>query len=130
MGMVCYGQKADLKVVVTNINEVKGNIRIGLFDNALDFKSKKNPVAGAEVTIKDSIVSYVFTNLAYKRIAIAVFHDNNSNGELDTKKLGIPLEGVGFSSKVASKLHQPVFPESSFQLKNDTTVFVRMYYSK
>ena len=126
----CVSQTANLKVVVTNLNETKGNIRIGVFDNALDFKSKKNPVAAAEVPAKDSTVSYVFKNLACERIAVALFHDRNKNGELDTKKLGIPLEGVGFSSKVASKLHQPVFPEASFLLKSDTTIFINLYYTK
>jgi len=126
----CFGQTANLKVVVTHINEKKGKIRIGVFDNALDFKAKKDPLAAAEVPAKDSTVSYVFKNLACERIAIAIFHDRNSNGELDTKKLGIPLEGVGFSSKVASKLHQPIFPEASFLLKSDTTIFINLYYTK
>jgi len=124
------GQTADLKVVVTHINETKGNIRIGVFDNTLDFKSKKNPIASAEISAKDSTVYYVFSNLTCERIAVAIFHDRNKNGELDTKKLGIPIEGVGFSSKVASKLHQPVFPEASFLLKNDTTIFINLYYTK
>jgi uncharacterized protein (DUF2141 family) len=125
-----HSQTADLKVVVNHINEKKGKIRIGIFDDAIDFKSKKNPVAAAEISAKDSTVSYIFKNLTCERIAIAIFHDQNSNGELDTKKLGIPLEGVGFSSKVASKLHQPVFPEASFLLKSDTTIFINLYYTK
>jgi uncharacterized protein (DUF2141 family) len=123
-------QTADLKVVVTHINEKKGNIRIGVFDNALDFKAKKNPIFVATIFVKDSTSSYIFPNLTCERIAVAVYHDSNGNGELDTKKLGIPLEGVGFSSKVASKLHQPIFPEASFLLKNDTTIFINLYYLK
>lgn len=124
------GQTANLKVVVNHINESKGKIRIGIFDNALDFKSKIKPVASAEIPVQDSIVRYTFSKLKCERIAIAVFHDSNGNGQLDTKKLGIPLEGVGFSSKVAGKLHQPVFPEASFMFKNDTTIIIELYYTK
>jgi uncharacterized protein (DUF2141 family) len=130
IGGKCFSQTADLKVVVNHINEKKGKIRIGIFDDAIDFKSKKNPVAATEISAKDSTVYYVFSSLTCERIAVAIFHDRNSNGELDTKKLGIPLEGVGFSSKVASKLHQPIFPEASFLLKSDTTIFINLYYTK
>jgi uncharacterized protein (DUF2141 family) len=122
-------QTADLKVVVAQIKEPEGNIRIGIFDNAIDFKNKENPVAAKEVAINGKEISCVFLNLKIKRYAIAVFHDQNSDAVLNTKKLGIPLEGVGFSSKTASKLHQPIFPEASFVLKNDTTVLINLYYT-
>jgi len=124
-----FGQTANLTVVVSNIYEPKGSIMIGVFDNALDFKSKKEPYASADVVAKDTTVSYTFKQLELQRYAIAVFHDENNDGELNTKRLGIPTEGVGFSSKVASKLHQPVFPEASFLLKSDTTIYIRMYYT-
>ena len=129
-GKITVGQTADLKVTVSGIKELKGKIMIGVFDNAFDFKSKKNPVASKAIPAKDSTVSYTFSDLAHDRYAIAVFHDENNDSELNTKKLGIPLEGVGFSSKVASKLHQPIFPEASFLLKSDTTIVVNLYYTK
>lgn len=124
------GQTAELKVVISNIDEKEGKIRIGVFDNALDFKAKKKPIAAAEIEAKDSTAIYVFSNLTSEKIAVALFHDQNGNGELDKKKLGIPVEGVGFSSKVASKLRQPDFAEASFLLKNDTTIFIKLYYLK
>ena len=128
-GGKCFGQTAKLKVVVSNISEKKGSVMIGVFDNALDFKSKKNPYASAKAKANDSTISYTFPELIMQRYAIAVYHDENNDGELNIKKLGIPTEGVGFSSKVASKLHQPIFPEASFMLKSDTTIYIRMYYT-
>lgn len=122
-------QTADLKVVITDIKEIKGNIFIGVFDNAIDFKNKEKPVAASKVNVTDTKITYVFRGLDCRRYAIAVFHDQNSNGILDKKKLGIPTEGVGFSSKVASKLHQPIYPEASFVLQNDTTVCIKIYYT-
>lgn len=123
------GQTATLKVVVNEIKKPEGKIRIGIFDNAIDFKNKENPTAASEVQADATKIMCVFSDLPCRRYAIAAFHDQNSDGVLNTKKLGIPLEGVGFSSKVASKIHQPIFPEASFVLKNDTTITIKIYYT-
>jgi len=52
--------------------------------------------------------------------ALAVVHDENMNGKLDTNWLGIPTEGYGFSNDVKALLGPPSFSAASFQYKGGT----------
>src|SRR5581483_9984203 len=47
--------------------------------------------------------------------AMAVIHDENMNGKLDTNWLGIPTEGYGFSNDAKALLGAPSFSAASFQ---------------
>jgi uncharacterized protein (DUF2141 family) len=46
--------------------------------------------------------------------AIAVIHDENRNGELDTNMFGIPKEGYGFSSGAKVTMSAPSFSDAVF----------------
>ena len=43
-----------------------------------------------------------------------MFHDENSNGKLDTKFMGIPREGVGASNGAKGHLGPPKFEAAAF----------------
>jgi uncharacterized protein (DUF2141 family) len=47
--------------------------------------------------------------------AMAVIHDENMNGKLDTNRLGIPREGYGFSNDAKGWLGPPSFSAASFR---------------
>ena len=47
--------------------------------------------------------------------ALAIIHDENMNGKLDTNWLGIPTEGYGFSNDVKALLGVPSLSAASFQ---------------
>lgn len=46
--------------------------------------------------------------------AIAVIHDENMNGKLDSSWLGIPKEGYGFSNNAKGVVGAPLFSAASF----------------
>jgi uncharacterized protein (DUF2141 family) len=46
--------------------------------------------------------------------AMAVIHDENMNGKLDTNWIGIPTEGYGFSNDAKAMLGAPSFSAASF----------------
>ena len=46
--------------------------------------------------------------------AIAVIHDEDMNGKLETNLLGIPTEGYGFSNDAKSLVGVPSFSDASF----------------
>jgi uncharacterized protein (DUF2141 family) len=46
--------------------------------------------------------------------AIAVIHDENTNGRLDTNVFGVPTEGYGFSKDAKGLIGVPSFPAASF----------------
>jgi uncharacterized protein (DUF2141 family) len=55
-----------------------------------------------------------FEDIPPGRYALAVIHDENMNGKLDTKGLGIPTEGYGFSNDVKGLFGAPAFSAASF----------------
>ena len=46
--------------------------------------------------------------------AMAVVHDENMNGKLDTNWLGLPTEGYGFSNNAKAVFSAPSFSDASF----------------
>jgi len=122
-----YGQTAEIQVEIQNIEGQDGRLVIGLFDNASDFKEKAHPFRASKLEISDSTVTHTFSNITVGNYAIAVFHDTNGDGKVNTKSMKIPTEGVGVSGKMP-KLRVPKFEETAFKLKNDTVIIIRMVY--
>ena len=125
-----HSQSANLSVVISNIRLSGGNIKIGVFNSVDSFKNKSNPVTGVKLIFDDSESRYTFKNLFIDTLAIAVYHDENADDSLNTKKLGIPIEGVGFSGIQHSRLSKPKFEEASFIFRNDTTITIQLVYPK
>ena|GEM_PF-883542 len=60
--------------------------------------------------------------------AVRLFHDENSNGKLDTNLFGIPTEGYGFSNNPRSRFGEPDFEDRLFEHRSDSTIRVRLTY--
>ncbi len=52
--------------------------------------------------------------------ALAVIHDENMNGKLDTNWLGIPIEGYGFSNDAKGLFGAPSFSAARFPYDGGT----------
>lgn len=69
-----------------------------------------------------------FDGVETGQYALALFHDENANGRLDTI-LGIPREGFGFSRNPAVHFGAPKFDEASITITGPITrVRVRLQY--
>jgi uncharacterized protein (DUF2141 family) len=123
-------QTAKILVEVENIQHISGSIKVGVFDKVNNYRAKSNPFVKARQTVKDSVAIFVFNDLPIGRYAVASYHDENNDDTLNTKKLGIPIEGIGFSGKFNSRIKPPDFNMASFRLKADTTIVVKLIYNK
>ncbi len=68
-----------------------------------------------------------FTGFKPGRYAVAVMHDENSNGKLDTNFLGIPKEGTGASNDAKGAMGPPKFDDATFDYaggRKDLTVHI------
>ena len=78
---------------------------------------------------KDSVtgetVRVIFANLEAGDYAVMLFHDANSNGELDSNMLGIPSEGYGFSNNVG-RFGKPDFEEAMFTVTGETAIEINL----
>ena len=123
-------QTAKVSIEVTHIKYLAGTIKLGVFDKVHNYRTKSNPFLRASQAVTDSVANFVFDDVPLGRYAIATYHDENGDDTLNTKKLGIPIEGIGFSGKFNSRIKPPDFVLADFRLKSDTTISIKLIYNK
>lgn len=104
-----------IHVEVVGLHSDKGQVLCALYSSRDGFP-KQNEKASARVSsaIADNKAVCEFSGIAPGTYAISAFHDENSNGKLDTKFMGIPREGVGASNGAKGHLGPPKFEAAAF----------------
>jgi uncharacterized protein (DUF2141 family) len=75
-------------------------------------------IAKTKTMVVDKKVQVVFTNQAYGWYGIYLYHDENSNGEMDKNAMGIPKEAYGFSNNAKGFFGKPNYKKVMFQLNS------------
>ena len=106
---------ADVEVIVDGVDEVKGKLLIGFYDNEKDFRVKELKESPSfQVTAAGRIIA-VAKGLKPGIYAVAVIWDQNENGVLDvTGPFKVPTEPYGFSRNPKNKLGPPKFKDCIF----------------
>jgi uncharacterized protein (DUF2141 family) len=108
-------QENQIHVEIAGLRNDKGRAVCSLFSSASDFPKKtEKAVAHTTAVITDRHAVCEFSGVAPGTYAISVFHDENSNGKLDTNFMGIPREGVGASNGAKGHLGPPKFDAAAF----------------
>ncbi|GAB3940452.1 hypothetical protein GCM10028805_02280 [Spirosoma harenae] len=107
-------KKTNLIVEVQNVKTLKGSVFFALFKSGDSFPNGK-PVDGKKVDANAHNVRASFS-LDPGEYAVAVFHDENGNGQLDKKIFGIPKEPYGFSNNFRPKMSAPKFKDCQFTI--------------
>jgi uncharacterized protein (DUF2141 family) len=105
-----------IHVQILNIRNSTGTVDCALFDAPEGFpievlRSATNVMV---IKVRHTQARCDFANIPLGTYALAVIHDENMNGKLDTNSLGIPTEGYGFSNDVKGLLGPPSFAAASF----------------
>lgn len=116
--------QGTLEVVVENIQEAKGTIRVGLFTNEQDFLKKA--AEGKIVKAEAGKVMVTFENLKPGEYAVSVIHDENENGELDTNLVGMPKEGFAFGNNAMGTFGPPSFNDAKIKLDKTAKQVIRL----
>ncbi|MBC8339716.1 MAG: DUF2141 domain-containing protein [Rhodospirillales bacterium] len=107
---------AELTVEVLGIRSNDGLLHFGLYDTPETFPDKDGRLDGARVAISRNRAVAVFSGLAPGRYALAVFHDENSNGEFDQIFFGLPMEDFGFSNGAVAFFGPPRFEDAAVEI--------------
>lgn len=87
-----------LQVAISGMRSADGNMVVTIYpDDAAHFLDGKYKLARQTVPVTRPVTKLCFVMPAAGFYAVALFHDENANGHLDTNFLGIPTEGAGFS---------------------------------
>ncbi|MFK7983967.1 MAG: DUF2141 domain-containing protein [Saprospiraceae bacterium] len=115
-------QNSTLKVTIQNIQKAKGNIMIAVFRGEANFLEDDKDIASKIALVeKTGELTVVFPNLPFGNdYAVAVYHDLNGNGALNTNLFGVPTEAYGFSNNARSKWGAPKYNVARFELNELT----------
>jgi uncharacterized protein (DUF2141 family) len=120
-----------IHVQVLNIRNSTGTVDCALFEAPEGFPTEALHSATHVMVIKvrQTQARCDFAGIPPGTYALAVFHDENMNGTLDTNWLGIPTEGYGFSNDVKASLGPPSFAAASFAYDGRTReMTIRLEY--
>jgi len=108
---------SGIHVKILNIKNSTGTVACALFESPDGFPSEYLRAATNVMVIKirKSQALCYFEDIPPGTYAMAVVHDENMNGKLDTNWLGIPTEGYGFSNDAKGVLGGPSFLDASFK---------------
>ena len=117
---------AELSIRLDN-PPASGFVELQLYDSANAFGARSNPVKTLRYPA-DSAETYTMEQLSAGEYALLVYHDANSNSQIDRNFIGIPVEPIGFSNRYVPK-GPPSFSRAAFVIKQDETraVDVRLY---
>jgi uncharacterized protein (DUF2141 family) len=105
-----------LHVEITGLRNDKGQVLCSLFSSARGFpKNSANVAAQIRSDISRGHAVCDFSGLDSGTYAISVFHDENSNGKLDTNFIGMPREGVGASNNAKGHFGPPKFDDAAIR---------------
>ena len=118
-----------LDVVVSGATPSKGNIMLALFDSQENFL--KAPVDSNSAPV-DSVGQALFEGIKLPSgiYALSVYHDEDSNGELNTGLFGIPTELVGFSNNVKGLFGPPKFRKAAVTISEDAVISIELSKAK
>jgi uncharacterized protein (DUF2141 family) len=141
MGIALSAKSADLEIEVRGIKARTGQVHAALFDNAEDFAidltfratvgkdgevkigvfTKDNslpraPAGLAAAPANAATVRLHITDIAPGTYAVALYHDVNNDGKVDTNFEGKPLEPWGMSNNPKYAGRKLTFDDAKFEL--------------
>lgn len=121
---------ATVTVDVSGFENTDGTFSIAIFKEGNGFP-RDHTQAWQRKLVKASNgkVDVQFTGTPQGEYAIAVFHDENNSGKVETNFIGMPKEGVGISNNI---IHQvpppPSFKRALFKVTGDTSIDIKLRY--
>ena len=105
----------SLSVEVIGVKNSQGNINIAIYNSSEDFLKFDKVYKTDSIEAQSGITKILIEDLPIGSYALAIFHDENGNDELDTNWLGIPREAVGFSKAKMKTFGPPSFKDCLFE---------------
>lgn len=132
MFMSCFAadaQTGSLSVIVEGISSATGKIMMAVFKDADGFPSEPQKAFQLQqlpATKGNHVIN--LNGLPNGKYALALYHDQNNDNQLNTNIFGAPKEGYGFSNNVKPVFSAPGFGEASFVVDGKKQIKISMRY--
>ncbi|SPD73358.1 hypothetical protein PITCH_A1800044 [uncultured Desulfobacterium sp.] len=122
--------KGTVAITAFGFRNNLGVARVTLFNSENGFPDQpKDAFQTASVSITEGKADIIFNEIPFGTYAVGIFHDENSNTQMDKNFLGIPTEGYGASMDARGKLGPPSFEDAKFVVdKEIVKIEIRMVY--
>jgi uncharacterized protein (DUF2141 family) len=129
LALAGQAQAAKLVVAIQGIRSAHGYVFVALFSKPEGFPDGDYSVQHTKVKAAVEGLTVVFDNLPAGAYAVGAYHDENSNGRLDTNFLGYPSEGYALSNDIRAVIARPRFIDAAFPVGNtDAHVILHIKY--
>lgn len=121
---VCLFSQNTISVHIKNVDSTKGHVNVAVYNSDDSFLSFDDVLKTKSVPAHKGVVNLLIEDLPMGEYALAVFHDENANGKLDTNWLGIPKEKVAFSKAKMKAFGPPKYKECAFKVTSDYEISI------
>jgi uncharacterized protein (DUF2141 family) len=117
----------NLTITISGLKPLKGDLYISLHNRPEYFQVADSAFMKIKVEVNEEKETVVFSDIPAGQYAIALYHDENLDGMMETNDKGIPREGYGFSTK-SMVFGRPKFSQAEFDVNGNDTVNIKMIY--
>ena len=124
-----------LIITVSGLRNTNGTLIVTLFnsekgfpdDPKKAFRTVSIDLSKLPKETKETVI--VVEGIPAGTYAIAVLHDENNNGDMDTNFFGLPKEGIACSNNPRPKFRAPRFKEAKFDITvPEQSIMLKMWY--
>jgi len=109
------GKSGDLEIAVSGLETDRGVLMVALMNSADAFENNTEAFRDVNVPVKNGKATATLRGIPYGTYAVKTYHDENSNGKLDTNFVGFPKEAFGFSNDAMGRFGPPTFEQAKFE---------------
>ena len=123
-------QAADrVSVPVSGLRSDDGVVRCGLYPGPEAFPKARQESRGVIAKIKGGQATCVFNGLKPGTYAVAAFHAESNETQMQYGMFGKPKEGYGFSRNPPARMGAPAFASAAFDYSGGTqSVPIKLMY--
>ena len=105
-----------VKIDVSGFRTNTGRLYVSIYKDQESFLKigKETGTNTVKVNKKDTIVETCFSGLKPGWYAVALYHDEDDNGKMNSGLFGIPLEPFGLSNNFRPRFSYPKFSQCRF----------------
>jgi len=117
----------SLNINIENINPSKGQLMIAVYNSKQLYMKTEKAFSKQILKLNGKNAEFIqFKDLPMGEYSVAVIHDENNNGKLDTNIFGIPTEAYGFSNNIRPKFRAANWDETKFLMNKNVGLNIKL----
>jgi uncharacterized protein (DUF2141 family) len=110
--LLSVGSKDAITIRVLGAANESGTVKIAIYESESSFNNPDDALLSESVTILDSEATWTISVRPPGKLAIAAYHDENNDNQLNRNRLGVPTERYGYSQNARGVTGPPEFKET------------------